>query len=461
VWLNIYIDSRQIKAGDVFVAVPGEHSDGRYYIKQAIQNGASLVYYEAQGDVDFMLPDTQVPLVPIENLSAKLGAICAEFYDYPSKALTVIGVTGTNGKTSITHFLGQALSKTAILGTMGVGTVSQLTPLNNTTPVVSEVHRLLRECTDLNFKYVAMEVSSHALMQHRVDNVAFDIAVFTNLTRDHLDYHGSMEHYAAAKQRLFEWPELGAAVINLDDPYGQQMLAASQAKQALSYAMHVGADIQLQQVESSSLGYHIKVDTPWGVVEATTALMGEFNVSNVLAVIGVLGLCGLGVNEIAERIASLVAPPGRMSSFSYPNKPAVIVDFAHTPDALENVLQTLRSTTKGAVWCVFGCGGDRDVGKRSLMGEVASRLSDHVVITDDNPRTESPQHIVDHILSGVVDGCEVRVIHDRSEAIRAAIKAAALDDVVLIAGKGHENYQVIGDEKQPFSDSEVVRESLE
>lgn len=457
----IYVDSRHIKPGDVFFALPGETVDGRQFIAQAIENGASQVCYEANGCEKFVLPSTAIPLVPIKDLVAKQGEMASIFYGEPSQHMTMIGVTGTNGKTSVTHFIAQCLADTAVIGTTGYGRLGAIHQLGCTTPAAPELHGYISKMLQDGCQAVAMEVSSHGLMQHRVDAVAFDIAVFTNLSQDHLDYHGTMAAYTAAKRRLFEWPTLKTIISNADDPVGLEFLKAGQAVQRLSYGMGVSADIHATNIQQSAYGFDCQVQTPWGKIQLTIPLIGYFNLYNVLATIGVCGVVGLSVAEIESRLMQLQAPPGRLEVYHQPGQPTVVVDFAHTPDALEKVLQALKTHVTGDLWCVFGCGGDRDKNKRSKMGGIAGQYAAHVIITNDNPRTEDPATIAQHIIQGVVGSGHTQVVLDRRAAIQQAIDEAGAGDLVLIAGKGHEDYQIIGDQVLPFSDGEVVRKTLE
>ena len=374
--------------------------------------------------------------------------------------MQVIGVTGTNGKTSITHFLAQCLPQTAVFGTTGVGRLGQLEALQYTTPPAPEVQRLLKACLQAGCQTVAMEVSSHALVQHRVAAVQFDMAVFSNLSRDHLDFHGTMDNYAAAKQRLFAWPSLKTVIINADDPVGEQMRSAAKQARVLTYGFSEAAMVRVVECHLATPGFDLLVESPWGAFACHLPLIGQFNVLNAMAAVAVMGASGMDLHTIKERIEALTAPPGRMTVYTAQDKPTVVVDFAHTPDALEKALQALRLQTAGELWCVFGCGGNRDQGKRAMMGAVADQFSDRVIVTSDNPRHEDPAVIANAVAAGVKSRhCEIKI--DRREAIQYTIHQAKAQDVILVAGKGHENYQLIGDDVLPFSDGEVVRETLE
>lgn len=459
--MNIHDDSRQIQPGDVFLAMPGLTVDGRQFMQQALSRGASKIFYEAAGIEQFTLPTTSIPLIPVSDLCAKQGEIVAEFYGWPSRELNMIGVTGTNGKTSVTYFLAECLKDAAVLGTTGYGRLNKITQLDYTTPMAAELQAILKTLYEDGVKHVAMEVSSHALAQHRVVGVDFDIAVFTNLSHDHLDFHGDMDTYARAKQLLFEWPTLSYAVINQDDACGRKFIEhVKSSYPVMTYSLDQPADIRLQSAKIFAQGFDCLIQTPWGLLSCRIPLLGRFNLSNCLAVIGVLGVMGVTLDAMAMQLAQLVAPPGRMQWYHMPGKPAVVVDFAHTPDALEQSLIALREHTEGKLYTVFGCGGDRDPSKREPMGRIASQHSDYVIVTNDNPRHESPRAIADTICGGISKDRLLGVELDRQLAIAMAIAQAQPDDVILVAGKGHEPYQIIGDEVIAFNDGEVVKMQL-
>lgn len=457
----IQIDSRLVKFGDVFFAMPGDTVDGRQFISHAIEAGASKIYAEANKLDQFSWVETDIPIIPIENLTEQQGDMADAYYGHPSQKMNMIGITGTNGKTSVSHFIAQTLPDVAVMGTTGYGRLSAIEPLACTTPSAPETHGYLKALYDQGCRSVAMEVSSHGLMQHRVDAVDFDVAVFTNLSQDHLDYHGTMENYAAAKRRLFEWSTLKAIISNIDDPVGRSMLPAGSVSQRLSVGINNEADIQAIDIQARSDGFACRVKTPWGQLDITVPLLGQFNVYNVLSTIAVCGVMGLAPSCIEAKCAQLKAPPGRLEVYLHHDKPMVLVDFAHTPDALEKVLQAVAAHTDGQVWCVFGCGGDRDRGKRAKMGRVAEQYADRIIITNDNSRQEDPVMIAQDIQSGIVCSQKVQQILDRQEAIEYAIVSASANDLILIAGKGHENYQIIGKTQLPFNDGEVVRKSIE
>ncbi len=463
-------DSRRVAPGDTFVAYPGEAVDGRDFIPQAIARGANAVVWEAR---HFLWdPAWQVPNLPVPGLRDKLGALAAEVCGQPSRALWMVGITGTNGKSSCAHWIAQALThagrRSAIIGTLGNGFPGALTPALNTTPDAILLQETLRDYLQRGAQAVAMEVSSHALVQGRVNGTRFDVAVFTNLSRDHLDYHGDMQAYIAAKARLFDWPGLGHAVINADDPLGADFAARARATGARVWRYGFApAEVQGAHLQVGPAGLRFDVSTPVGCATIDSPLLGRFNAHNLLAVLSVLLASGVTLDAAVSALGALTPVPGRMQCLRRPGAPLVVVDYAHTPDALEKVLLTLREVaaeSKSAaadarLVCVFGCGGNRDKGKRPLMGAVASRLADEVVLTSDNPRHEDPRTIIGEISAGM--GANYHVIEDRAAAIHWAIAQARPGDVVVIAGKGHEDYQDIAGRRLPFSDVEVASRALE
>lgn len=473
---RLVTDSRQIQPGDTFVAYPGGQADGRHFIEQAIARGANAVIWEAKG---FVWDESwNVPHLPVTDLRHQAGALADHVYGSPSHKLWMVGVTGTNGKTTCSHWIRSVLTtlgrNSALLGTLGNGFLGDLQPTLNTTPEAISVHGLLAEYLRQGAKAAVMEVSSHALSQGRVNNVHYDVALLTNLSRDHLDFHGDMHSYAQAKRRLFGWENLKYAVLNLDDPFGgelAEMLRDSSVEvigyglteEALAQAerqglrMVFGADLSMD-----AQGMSLRIQSSWGQHAIHSRLIGRFNASNLLGSLAVLLVSGQPLQAAADELAQQKPVAGRLQTLGGKEKPTVVVDYAHTPDALEKVLQTLREITApahGRIICVFGCGGDRDRGKRPMMGAVASRHADVCIITSDNPRSESPRAIIDAILFGV-QGDTCQVIEDRAQAISRAIASANATDTVLIAGKGHEDYQEINGVKQPFSDSEVARRAL-
>jgi UDP-N-acetylmuramoyl-L-alanyl-D-glutamate--2,6-diaminopimelate ligase len=454
------IDSRTVEPGDLFIACPGVAVDGRRFIGDALTRGAAAVIYEADG---FDVPAANVPCVGVAGLRHRLGTIADRFYGSPSRELTVVGVTGTNGKTTCTQLLAQALDeperRCGIIGTLGYGFPGALNTSLHTTPDAVTVHRLLREFRDAGADYASMEVSSHALDQGRVEAVAFRVAVFTNLTRDHLDYHGDMQAYGAAKAGLFAVPGLKTAVINVDDPFGRGLLGGfGKDIRVITYGLE-GGGVTARSLKLTPRGMTLRIASPAGPVAVSSPLLGRFNAYNLLAVFAALQALGVSPAEAARRLSHAHPAAGRMERFGgEKGAPLAVVDYAHTPDALEQVLTALRAHTKGKLVCVFGCGGDRDRGKRPQMGRIAESLANRVILTDDNPRSEDPEAIVAEIRAGMNN--PVTVIRDRRAAIAEAISASGEGDIVLVAGKGHEDYQQIGSSRMPYSDRATVQELL-
>ena len=461
---GLAVDSRKVNPGDLFLAYPGEHADGRRFIEQAIVAGAVAVLWDSRGfqwNSGWTLPNLGVP-----ELRAHLGDLASHFHGHPSRHLWVAGVTGTNGKTSCSHWIAQSLSrlgcKTAVIGTNGSGFPGALEPALNTTPDAVMLHARLADFRMHGAQACAMEVSSHGIEQGRVGGVEFDVALFTNLSRDHLDYHKTMENYAAAKAKLFHWPQLKHAIVNLDDSFGQQLAGSIDRSRVnvIGYGLDRG-EIAGRRLDLSTRGLKLEITTPWGAAELESPMIGGFNASNLLGVLGVLIASDVPLQDAVEALSRVEPVPGRLQMVREPGAPLVVVDYAHTPDALEQALETLRATLSrdGRLHCVFGCGGERDPGKRPLMGETVTRLADRVVITSDNPRSENPRAIIDEILAGAHPNYAIEV--DRATAILQAISGAAPQDVVLIAGKGHETYQEVGGRRLPFDDAEVAREILQ
>lgn len=463
---GLSLDSRRVRAGDAFVALRGTRSHGIAFAAGAVARGARVVLAEAPAVGDVAL---DVPVLWIDGLQAQVGEIAARFFGHPSAALRVIGVTGTNGKTSSVQLLAQALEwlghRTATIGTLGAGLHGRLQEGERTTPDAISVQGLLARFRAEGASHVAMEVSSHALEQDRVNGVAFEVAAFTNLTRDHLDYHGSMEAYGAAKAKLFAWPGLQAAAINIDDAFGRALVArlpAGVRLLRLSSAGDSAADIAADAITTSAAGIAFELRTPWGARKLKSPLLGRFNVANLLTVAACLGALGEPFERIAAAIEVLQPINGRMNRLGgLHGAPLVVVDYAHTPDALEQALTALRAHCAGRLICVFGCGGERDAGKRPQMGAIAERLADVAIVTDDNPRGEDGDAIVAQIVAGLSRPQAALVERDRAAAIRAALDQARAGDVVLIAGKGHETYQEGADGKRPFDDLAVARATLE
>jgi UDP-N-acetylmuramoyl-L-alanyl-D-glutamate--2,6-diaminopimelate ligase len=470
--LGLALDSRRVQKGDLFLACAGTRDSGARYIAQAVAAGAVAVACDAADSAAGAVGDAGVPVIRVKELGDRVGLIAARFHRQPARELTVIGVTGTNGKTSCSHYLAQAFAAAGtpcgVIGTLGYGLPGALRPASHTTPDPVTLQEELARMRAAGVTRVAMEVSSHALDQGRTQGVIFAGAVFTNLTRDHLDYHGSIEAYGEAKRRLFDAPGLRFAVINRDDTFGRVLMGGiRQDIVRVSYGID-GGPVQDEKhvtgrvTEISLDGQRLSFESSWGSGELMLPLIGRFNALNALAVIAALLVSGVSVADALRCAASLRAVPGRMERFGGDGRrPLVVVDYAHTPDALEHVLITLREHASGRLLCVFGCGGDRDRGKRPLMGAIAARLSDRVIITDDNPRSEDPAAIQAEIVAGMPAGFAVEVIPDREKAIRAAVAASGPHDVVLVAGKGHEEYQEIAGRRLPFSDRAVVSSALE
>ncbi|SMC26674.1 UDP-N-acetylmuramoylalanyl-D-glutamate--2,6-diaminopimelate ligase [Andreprevotia lacus DSM 23236] len=463
------MDSRKVQAGDVFLAFQGEYADGRSYIDAAIAAGAGAVIWEAD---DFTWnPAWTVPNLAVPQLRAQAGIVASHLLGDPSARLAVIGITGTNGKTSIANWLGQALSalghQTGVLGTLGNGLYPALIESTHTTLDPVALQQWLGEFAAQGASHVAMEVSSHGLAQARAHGTQFKVAVFTNLTRDHLDYHGTMQQYGAEKARLFDWQGLQAAVINADDAFGAELIKSTSAPRVYSYGIQ-GGDIRALRIGMTLAGLNIDVTTPLGEATIHSRLIGSFNAYNLLACLGVLLALDVPLADAVQVLGQIESAPGRMQRLGGDGKPLVVVDYAHTPDALEKALATLKQLLPqgSRLYCVFGCGGDRDPGKRPMMGEVACRLADAVVITSDNPRSETPRAIINDIIKGVAGvpgtGTDNYTIEsDRSDAIGDAIALAGPGDVVLIAGKGHENYQEVNGVRHHFDDVEVAAAALQ
>lgn len=459
---GLQLDSRKVREGDAFVALRGTREHGLRYADRALHNGAAAILVEAPCD-DI---DAALPAVPVDGLGARLGSIAARWFGEPSQSLAVVGVTGTNGKTSTVQLLAQALDlngrRAASIGTLGAGMVGGLEAAERTTPDAIALQGLFAEFHDAGATDVAMEVSSHALQQGRVNAVAFDVAVFTNLTRDHLDYHGDMASYGAAKARLFAWPQLSAAVINVDDAFGAELATTlADNVQLLRYGIdRDDVEVAAHTIRSDFAGLHFNLRTPWGEGAVSSQLLGRFNVANLLAVVACLGQAGLAFDAILKTLPQLQPVPGRMNRVDGGDV-VLVVDYAHTPDALEQALTSLRAHCAGNLICVFGCGGDRDQGKRPQMAAVAERLADAVIVTDDNPRSEDGDSIVAQILAGLAQPQRVIVERDRERAIHLAAMAAGSGDIVLVAGKGHETYQEVGAQRFAFDDRVVARAALE
>jgi MurE/MurF fusion protein len=460
-------DSRQVGAGDGFIAWPGHAADGRQFVPGALAAGAAACLVDAQGVEAFGFDDGRIAALPA--LKAATGALADAYYGQPSAALTVVATTGTNGKTSTAWWMAQALAalgqRCGAIGTLGAGEPGQpLQATGLTTPDPVTLHATLRRMADQGFAACAIEASSIGLVEHRLDGLRIAVALFTNFTQDHLDYHGSMASYWAAKRSLFSWPGLQSAVINVDDEQGRALAESMVGGQAALWTVSLQGPARLQGQALEHVDGGLRFEAVEGGARATvrSALVGTFNASNLLVVLGGLRALGVPLADAAAAVAGLTAVPGRLQRVPGREVDAVI-DYAHTPDALDKALQALRPLAKarsGRLWCVFGCGGNRDAAKRPLMGAIAARGADHVVITSDNPRLETPALILAQILAGVCGHDEIDVIEDRREAIRTAVRSAAPGDVVLIAGKGHEDYQDVAGVKHPFDDVTEAKAAL-
>ncbi len=468
---DVTLDSRSVSPGALFLACRGGTRHGLEFVPQAVARGARAVLYEADESCSPTF-DSEIFSARIAHLSRHVGTIADRFFGAPAQALTVAGITGTNGKTTCAWLLAQALRicrrRAAFMGTLGFGVPPDLTPTEHTTSDAVSIHRQFAALLQLGAECVSMEVSSHAIEQHRVAAVRFETAAFTNLTRDHLDYHGTMDAYGAAKARLFAWPELAHRVINVDDPFGAQLAAQPSAarlivttRRAANAATTPGAIVRARHIVPEAAGLRISIDSSWGPGELTVPLIGDFNVDNVLTVLAVLLAWDIPLSQALQALAVCRPPSGRMEMFGgTPGSPLGIVDYAHTPDGLIKALTAARAHCRGRLRVVFGCGGDRDPGKRPLMGRIASELADEAILTDDNPRTENPAKIVADILVGFAAPDLPLVEHDRAVAIRTAWQRSSDQDVVLVAGKGHEDYQIYGVARRPFSDQAILKDLL-
>jgi UDP-N-acetylmuramoyl-L-alanyl-D-glutamate--2,6-diaminopimelate ligase len=475
--VDLTLDSRAVQFGGAFIALPGTRTHGIGFAAQAVNAGARAILWEPTPGVAAPPVPDGVLLLAVPNLTSFLGTIADRFFGAPSHAVRTVGVTGTNGKTTTAYVIATAAqllgTPAAYAGTIGFGRIDALQTTTHTTPDSITVHRHIAELRDAGVRRLAMEVSSHALDQHRVAGVRFDTAVFTNLTRDHLDYHGTFDSYAAAKARLFVWPELKHAVINADDAFGRTLLAPSptsaRAEMLTSYSrspslpdMRNGVrHLFAVRATPGATGLDITIDGSWGVATLHSRFIGDFNVENLLAALGALLGWNVPFHDALAALERCSPPPGRMETLTATGKPLAIVDYAHTPDALEKLLGAARKHTSGKLICIFGCGGDRDPGKRPIMAAVAERLADQVIVTDDNPRTEDGDVIVADIVKGFTAPAHALIERDRAKAIAQGIALGRPGDVVLIAGKGHEDYQIVGTERRRFSDREVARAALE
>ena len=455
---DLVIHADKVKRGDLYIALPGARFDGHDYIDRAIANGAAAVLLQE--------PERRNPgivTLQVRDTRLALSELAAAWYGYPTREITMTGVTGTNGKTTVCYLLRamlQAGYRTGLLGTIEYKAGEELLGSGLTTPAPLDLHRLLRQMRDRQVEQCVMEVTSHALVQHRVAGIDFKYAVFTNLTSEHLDYHGTMDQYLAAKLRLFHGLNDNAtAIINLDDKYAHAVMEAAKSAMVLTYGINSPrASIAAESLVANKRGTSMDVNTPIGRFPLQSGLHGRHNASNILAAVAYGVATGMSLDAIAERIASFRAVPGRFEPVECGQPFPVIVDFCHTPDALTNTLYTIQDVYEKSLITVFGCGGDRDQEKRPQMGRIASTHSKRVIITNDNPRTEDPKQIIGQIERGLTSGCKVHIIPDRREAIRTALSLAGPGDAVLIAGKGHETWQEINGVRYPFDDRQVVRE---
>lgn len=487
---GVSLDSRLVEKGDLYLAVGGASTHGIHFADAAVTAGAVAVATSPEAFVEnesliSLLRERDIPVLAIEGIAEHVGAIASRFYGEPDKLMTLIAVTGTDGKTSVCRFIAQALSaanqRCGYIGTIGWGMGDSLLTSQLTTPDAVSVRRMLANMHDQGAKFVALEASSHGLAERRLDGLSLDMAVFTNLGRDHLDYHGSMEAYQQAKSRLFTWPGLSAIVVNGCDAMGQKLLSSAaglkcyafyadvslaeltviEKHNALSEACQpvvVAALSQEIHADDTGLEFVLRDAEQSGKVHSN--LLGKFNIDNLLACYGSLRACGIAANEARHCLSKVSPVEGRMERFGGKDQPTVVVDFSHTPQALSVAIDAVRLHCRGKLWVVFGCGGDRDSGKRAPMAR-AAEAADFIVLTDDNPRTESSAEIISAIMAGFTDSSRVKVICDRAAAIRYAVFHAQDDDLILIAGKGHEQYQIVGNERLPFSDRAVALSALE
>lgn len=461
---DLTADSRQVNSGSLFFAYPGAVDDGRDYIVNAAKAGAAAIFYESEldaGETFELSGEFDMPTIAVHGLRGKIGLMAHQFFAQPSTEMQVFGVTGTNGKTTCCYLLTQALNKLGnhanMIGTIGYGELSDLEYSGLTTPGAIELHRLLAKWRDQGVTQVCMEVSSHALDQGRVAGVHFFCALFTNLSHDHLDYHGDMQEYAAAKVRLFTDFHSELVITNADDVLGASLIDRANTEFVATYGD--GGDVSVDQTELSDQGMRLQIEANGVDFDLQTSLIGKVNIPNILLLVATLLALSIDVKEIQRIVARLASAPGRMELFKNESSASVVVDFAHTPDALEKALASVKEHCSGDLWCVFGCGGDRDKTKRPIMGAAANKYADQIIVTNDNPRSEAPSDIADDIVAGITR--DYQVILDRYNAIETAIKNSKSPDWILVAGRGHEPYQQIGESSIPFSDRAQVQQALE
>ncbi|MFT5386962.1 MAG: UDP-N-acetylmuramoyl-L-alanyl-D-glutamate--2,6-diaminopimelate ligase [Candidatus Omnitrophota bacterium] len=457
---DLCVDSREVTDGAMFVAVKGAVSDGAKFIESAIEKGATCIVCEND---DTKNNSTDVCFIYVDDTFKFLRVLARRYFNNPSRHLNMFGITGTNGKTTVSYLiesiLHEAEKSCSVVGTVNYRIGERILPAINTTPGLIPLQRLLSYIAEEGIENCVMEVSSHALDQGRVDVVNFDVAVFTNLTSDHLDYHKTRDNYFAAKAKLFTGLKSDArAVINIDDDYGPKLFSKSQA-QIMTYGIYKKADVRAQDVYLDVEASQFKIVTSDGEVSIRSALVGEFNVYNILAATAACLASGISLDKIKKGVERLINVPGRLEKISFGQEFTIFIDYAHTQDALHNVLTAIKNTTEGRIICMFGCGGERDVTKRSEMGAVASELADYTIITNDNPRSEDPKHIIEQIKEGF-DHDRFEIIESREDAIGRALNIAKKGDVVLIAGKGHEDYQVFKDQTIKFNEKDIIRNSI-
>ena len=469
---GLSLDSRITQAGDLFFAIQGSQTHGLEFCEQAVIDGAAgIIWEQGEGAGQGQLPDS-VPNIMVPALQQKVGFIAKRFYHDPSSRVSVIGVTGTDGKTSVSQLIAQAFKQLkvacGVIGTLGYGIYPDLESGSRTTPDAISIQALLSHFVEKKVSHAVIEASSHGLRQGRLNGTMVDTAVFTNLSRDHMDYHRSLNDYIESKRILFQMPNLQHAVINIDDEFGHQL--ASELDERVNvityshdnFCPHLGAYIYAKEICSAWKTTTIVIESSWGNATVETRLYGRFNVSNMLATIGALLASGYSFQDIVKAVSLVSTVPGRMEAVTDAHDvPTVIIDYAHTPQALKNVLQALRDRSAGKLWCVFGCGGNRDSGKRKLMARTVERFADYAVVTDDNPRSEDPETIIRDVITGFSSSANYSLIPGRRQAIEYAINHAAHEDTVLIAGKGHETVQVINNEVIPFDDKEVAATYLQ
>ena len=460
---GLQLDSRGLRNGELFAALPGMNHHGLQFVADAVEKGAAAILVDAQEIVE-NIDDIGAPLIPVRDLGQRLPLLSRRFYGDRVDSLTLIGVTGTNGKTTCTQLIAQILTELGkscgLIGTLGIGFPGALQSLRHTTPDLPGLYRGIADLAESGAELVAMEVSSHALEQARCEGLEFSSAVLTNLSRDHLDYHGTMQAYADSRKRLFQYQGLKRAVLNGDDVFGKDLAATlTGIPEVLVYGLgNELADIRASGIRYEHDGISAELTTPWGRGILKSSLLGDFNLSNLLAAITVVCSHGESLQEVLKVVPGIMPVVGRMQRIALADAPNIIIDYAHTPDALEKALRALRPHCAGKLWCVFGCGGDRDVGKRAQMGAIAALHADHVLVTSDNPRSENADAIIDDIVSGISGSAQRNA--DRAAAIQQAVTEAGLADWVLVAGKGHEQYQEIDGYRTPFSDEEQVRRAM-